>query len=323
MKMGYENIVTVASVNFNAEWGNKAANLQRMKGYIQAAADRGAKIILFPETALTGYDVKEGSIEMQLAIAETVPGPVSDELTALTGALGVYVVFGFVEKDLADPSLIYNSAMVLGPQGVIGSYRKIHPAGKESMWAKKGSEPLMFDTPWGPVGVGICYDSYCFPELIRHYSALGSRLYLNPTAVSDVKGWQELYYTTLKSRVIENGTFLISSNLVGKDLDQLYFPGGSMITGPSVDMLSTRNYAEPVEDHEELLVATLDLSLSDRARKLLTLFNDNPITGVPDWRPDMYIKMMEQVKKHPKWGGAPAAEKEAAPASEPQPALSV
>jgi len=302
--MGYENIVSVATVNFNAEWGNKAGNLERIKGYIQAAADRGAKIILFPETALTGYDVKGDSIEMQIGIAETIPGPAADGLAVMTKALGLYVVIGMIEKDATDPSLIYNSALVLGPEGVIGSYRKIHPAGKESMWAKKGSEPLMFDTPWGPVGVGICYDSYCFPELTRHYSALGSRLYLNPTAVPEIEGWQDFYYTTLKSRVIENGIFLISSNLVGPDLDSLKFPGGSMVIGPSVNMLSTRYYAEPVEQHEELLIATLDLSLADKARKLLTLFNDNPITGLPDWRPDIYVKMLEEIKRHKKWATA-------------------
>ncbi|MBB6735394.1 carbon-nitrogen hydrolase family protein [Cohnella zeiphila] len=301
--MAYENIVNVATINFNAEWGNKAGNLARMKGYIKSASERGANIILFPETALTGYNVKGDSIEMQLANAETVPGPVANELAELTRRYGVYAVIGMPERDAATGD-VYNSALVVGPEGIIGCYRKIHPAGKESMWAKKGSEPLMFDTPWGPVGVGICYDTYCFPELFRYYAALGSRLYLNPTAVSDVPGWNELYYTLLKARVLENGSFVVSSNLAGPDQD-LQFPGGSLIVGPSVTPFGTKYYAEPVENDEALLIATLDLSIADKTRKMLTLYSDNPITGIPDWRPDIYEKLLAGVKQNEKWGGKP------------------
>ncbi|THF74153.1 carbon-nitrogen hydrolase family protein [Cohnella fermenti] len=299
--MAYDNIVNVATVNFNAEWGNKAGNLARMKGYIRAAGERGANIILFPETALTGYNVKGESIEMQLADAETVPGPAANELAELSIKYGVYVVVGMPERDAATGD-VYNSALAAGPQGLIGTYRKIHPAGKESMWAKKGSEPLLFDTPWGPVGVGICYDTYSFPELFRYYAALGSRLYLNPTAVSDVHGWKEYYYTLLKARVLENGSFLVSANLVGPDKD-LQFPGGSLIVGPSVTPLGTRYYAEPVENEEALLLATLDLSIVDKTRGMLTLYNDNPITGVPDWRPDIYERLLTDLKKQNKWSG--------------------
>ncbi|GGA41165.1 carbon-nitrogen hydrolase family protein [Paenibacillus physcomitrellae] len=300
MNKSYENIVTVASVNFHAVWGDKKANLARIKGYVTAAAERGAKIILFPELALTGYNVDGESTQMQLEQAEPVPGPVSNELSELTKAYGVYVVLGFPEKDTKNPSLLYNSALVLGPEGLIGSYRKIHPAGNESLWAKKGSDPLMFETPWGPVGVGICYDSYSFPELTRHYSALGARLYLNPTAVMDVDGWEDFYYTCLKSRIIENSTFLISSNLVGPDKN-MNFPGGSFIAGPSLKLIGTQYYAEPVEQKEELLIATIDLSLSDKARGMLTLFRDNPVTGVPDWRPEIYEQLLASVKRHERW----------------------
>jgi predicted amidohydrolase len=294
-----EDIITVASVNFHAVWGDKAANLAKMKGYIKAAAKRGADIILFPETAMTGYDVKDDDPAMHLANAETIPGPSTLELAELTSMYGVYVVLGMPEKDAADVSICYNSAAVLGPEGVIGAYRKIHPAGKESLWAAKGKDPLMFDTPWGPVGVGICYDTYCFPELTRYYSALGSRLYLNPTAVSNVQGWKDLYYTQLKARSIENGAFVVSSNLVGKD-DTSFFPGGSLVLGPNLT-LGTEYYAEPIEDKEGMVIATIDLSLADSARKLLTLFNNNSITGKPDWRPDIYMRLLDSLKDTGTW----------------------
>ncbi|MFC3801568.1 carbon-nitrogen hydrolase family protein [Cohnella sp. GCM10012308] len=299
--MAYENIVTVATVNFNAEWGNKTGNLARIKEYIKAASERGAKIILFPEMALTGYNVDNDGIAMQQRDAETVPGPSSESLAEIAKLYGVYAIVGLPECD-AKSSILYNSALVVGPEGIVGCYRKIHPAGKESLWAKKGSEPLMFDTPWGPVGVGICYDTYSFPELFRYYAALGSRLYLNPTAVHNIDGWQDFYYTLLKARAIENGQFLVSSNLAGPDKDML-FPGGSLVAGPKVAGIGSTYYAEPVENDEALLLATIDLSISDKARKLLTLYNDNPITGVPDWRPDIYANLLKRLESSEKWGG--------------------
>ncbi|MDB5054626.1 MAG: 5-aminopentanamidase [Bacilli bacterium] len=236
---------------------------------------------------------------MHWTSAETIPGPATLELAELTSMYGVYVVLGMPEKDAENAGIYYNSAAVLGPEGVIGSYRKIHPAGKESIWAAKGKDPLMFDTPWGPVGVGICHDTYCFPELTRYYSALGSRLYLNPTAVSNVQGWKDLYYTQLKARSIENGAYVVSSNLVGKD-DTSFFPGGSLILGPCLT-LGTEYYAEPIEDKEGMVIATIDLSIADSARKLLTLFNNNSITGKPDWRPDIYTRMLDSLKDTETW----------------------
>ncbi|MCM2999210.1 carbon-nitrogen hydrolase family protein [Paenibacillus cellulositrophicus] len=294
-----QDIVTVAAINFHPKWGDKADNLKRMKGYVRTAAKQGADLILFPETALTGYGVKDDDPEMQRQNAETVPGESTLALAELSKEYGVYVVLGMPERDAADPDIIYNSAAVIGPEGVIGAYRKIHPAAKESLWATKGSEPLMFDTPWGPVGVGICYDSYCFPELVRYYTALGSRIYLNPTAIHNVEGWQDLYYTTLKSRSLENGTFIVSSNLVGQDYDS-YFPGGSMIVGPASHIGSEYKGA-PVEDKEAVVLATLDLS---QAGGRLPLFEHNPLTGVPDWRPDIYLHMLSGITRNGKWAGS-------------------
>ncbi|OZB94973.1 carbon-nitrogen hydrolase family protein [Paenibacillus sp. XY044] len=249
-----QDIVTVAAVNFHPKWGDKADNLKRLKGYVRTAAKQGADLILFPETALTGYGVKDDDPEMQRLNAEPVPGDSTLALAELTKEYGVYVVLGMPERDDAEPDIIYNSAAVIGPEGVIGAYRKIHPAAKESMWATKGGQPFMFDTPWGPVGVGICYDSYCFPELVRYYTALGSRMYLNPTAIHNAEGWQDLYYTTLKSRSLENGTFIVSSNLVGQDYDS-YFPGGSMIVGPA-NHIGAEYKGVPVEDKEAVVLAT-------------------------------------------------------------------
>ena len=78
----------------------------------------------------------------------------------------MYIIFGMSEKRSEDAEDLYNSAVVLGPNGLVGSYQKIHPFGTENLWCKKGEDPFIFDTEWGPIGLGICYDSY------RNWSAI-------------------------------------------------------------------------------------------------------------------------------------------------------
>jgi hypothetical protein len=90
----------------------------------------------------------------------------------------VYAVFGMPERD---GEHVYNSAAVCMPDGTVKGYRKIHLPGNEINWAERGEDPLLFNTPWGPVGVGICYDIFEYPELARYYRAMARRR-ANPCA---------------------------------------------------------------------------------------------------------------------------------------------
>ena len=288
------DIVTVACVNFRTAWGDKGSNLKRIKGYITAAVKRGADIILFPELALTGYEV-EGKAMMYKENAEIIPGPSTDEIALLTRRYGVYVVVGMSEKDKEDSRIFYNSAAVVGPEGVIGSYAKLMPASPDLKWCTKGKKPFVFDTTWGLVGVGICYDTYMFPELPRYYAALGARLYLHITALPDFEGWKEYYLNQLQARAIENMMFVASSNMVGKEFSP-NFPGASLILGPGEENHVVKCYAGPgSEDNEEMIIATIDLSEADRMRKNFQLFIENPISGTPDWRLELYKNMLKTI----------------------------
>jgi len=290
------DVLTVACVNFRTDWGNKEANLNRIKGYIEAAAKRGADIILFPETALTGYDIDE-EVKMHKENAETIPGPSTNEIAQLTRKYGVYVIVGMAEKDKDNPEIIYNSVAIVGPEGVIDSYAKIHPAFGENKWCKKGKRPVLFETPWGPVGVGICYDTTMFPELPRYYAACGARLYLHATAISFSTETQEYYLNQLKARSIENIMFVASANLVGKEVNNTFF-GTSIIVGPGQASHVNRIYAGPAsEDTEELIIATIDLGEVDRMRESYPLFRENPDSGSPDWRLKMYKKFLEKIEE--------------------------
>ena len=289
-----KDILTIASVNFHAVWGDKQSNLERIKGFIEAAAKRGADMIVFPETALTGYDWDKNP-GMHKENAETVPGPSTNEIAELTKKYGVYALFGLVEEDKDNPDTIYNSVAVSGPEGLIGSYQKMHLPFTENYWATHGDKPFMFDTPWGLVGVGICYDSYLFAELPRYYAALGARIYINATALSNFPGWKEYFLTTMKMRAIENMMFVVSSNLVGKDLNS-NFPGFSFIVGPADQFHDVRIYAGPAsEEIEELVMATIDLSKVDKMRKHYPLFSESTFSGKPDWRLSEYIEMLDDI----------------------------
>ena len=311
----YEDIVNVAVVNFRQVWGNTESNLARIKGFTKQAAKRGADIIVFPEMALTGYDNETDvpyAYKMQLRDAQTTDGDAIAEISAITKMYGVYAVFGMAERDKEKNDVVYNSVAVCGPKGFIGTYRKLHPALEEQCWCTRGNEPFMFDTQWGPVAVGICYDSYNFHELARYYAAAGARLYLNPTAVGGGPffDWKEYYMTGLKQIVNSAEIFVASSNLTGfAKIDEeaggsndnqkshgTRFGGGSIILGPGVgDKIHV--YAGDVDSEEEkVFMETIDLSLATRRN-----FKVDSITGRPDYRPDLYIKLNQKLLETEFW----------------------
>lgn len=285
--------MSIAIVNFSVKSGDKATNLKRIGEFVEEAAHQGANLILFPEMSLTGYDYYiDDSVknENKLELAETVPGEATDYISELTKQHKLYAVFGMPEREI-EGGHIFNSAAVAGPEGFIGVYRKIHPYDKENKWCVQGDKPFMFNTPWGPIGIGICYDTYHFPELMRYYAWKGCRLYLNLTAVIRETvvedALQEGYLIYLKSGVLMNHIFIASSNLVGLDLKNT-FGGGSILLGPQVVSNDTIAYSScyggDIEcDYERMYISKIDLALAKR-----TIFENNPYTAKPAFRPDLY-----------------------------------
>jgi predicted amidohydrolase len=292
------DVMNVAVVNFKAETGNKKNNLKRIVDFSVAAAKRGADLVLFPELCLTGYDffVNENiSLSEKVSMAETIQGPSCAEIAEAAKKHGIYVVFGMGERLEENADIIYNSAVAIGPDGVIGSYQKIHPFDSENNYFVKGETPFLFDTPWGPVSVGICYDTYQFPELMRYYVSKGSRLYLNPTAVIEEipkegsrQAFINYYAPTLEYGVLCNTIFIASANLTGYD-DVNYFGGGSAVIGPKITPFFETDvtyYAGNKDNVQEgISIATVDLSLAKRR-----LMDETGAAGEPDYRPDLYRK---------------------------------
>lgn len=298
--MKYESdIITVAVVNFKLKAGKKEQNVSRILDFSRSAAKRGADMIVFPEMCTVGYDffVDESIPRKEKEdISEPIDGPTCKRIVEVAKQNEIYIVVGMAEKD-KDTGELYNIAFVAGPEGAIGAYRKIHPWDFENSWCKKGDTPFMFDTKWGPISVGICYDTYHFPELMRHYANQGSRLYLNPTAIledytttSNSKGSKNYYALTLEYGALTNGIFVASANLAGRD-NFSYFGGGSCIIGPKIQNgaeIEVAYYAGDVDNVQAgMFLETLDLSLATRG-----IFKDNKYVGAPDYRPEVYKKFL-------------------------------
>lgn len=297
------DILNIAVVNFHAFWGDKRRNLQRIVEYTEAAGKRGAEMIVFPETALTGYDDAPGerADKMQTLAAETIPGPATEAVAKITRQFGMYAVFGMPERSRTDKETVYNSAAIVSPDGSARSYRKMHLSASEGQWSRPGDQPCLLDTPWGPVGVSICYDTYCFPELLRYYRAKGARLCLNVTACSELECQRVAARLSIPSSAYVNYMFIASANLCGRDRSS-WFHGGSCVVGP---MENRRGAGEPYvyvgkmfdtpgSDIPGVLMGTVDLSNTESGTEI-PLFQVNPAFGRPDYRPEIYRRMLDDV----------------------------
>lgn len=299
-----KDIMNIAVVNFKAAWGDKAVNLNRIAGYCEAAGKSGADFIVFPETALTGYENDAGkprSEKMHTRLAETIPGPATDAIAEYAKKYNMYVVFGMAEKESEDSDVVYNSAAIIYPDGRTESYRKIHLPFDESEWAVRGDRPVLIDTPWGPVGVTICYDTYCFPELIRYYRAMGARLCLNVTACPDAPCTSGAARLTIPAYAYINYMYIASSNMCGMERNS-YFIGGSSVVGPDpsggdAHVYLGKTFGEDESAEPSLIMGSIDLALADLYAQI-PIFRNNPVIDDMDWRAELYAKMFLDAKKN-------------------------
>jgi len=285
----YQDTVTIAVVNFEPVIGpggpDKAATLEKIKALTIKAANQGANIIVFPETALTSYTGFPP--EQASALAETIPGPATDAIQKIAAQYNVYVCFGLIESR---GNKLYNSAPIIGPTGVLSVYSKVHPFKPAEPWATPGSEYPLALTPWGPIGVGICYDDFCFPEVARIYAVKGARILLHPTAFpefADATDYRDFWLTALGARAIDNHLFVAGANLVGIE-GPLTFFGYSNILGPKPGQMNYHIYAGPLGTKEEMVMATLNLaSLENLGIGTKTVFEDR--------RPSTYLALVSGV----------------------------
>jgi predicted amidohydrolase len=273
----FEKVVTVGCVNFSPVWGEKKPTLEKIEANVIEAAAQGVDIVVLPELALTGAAAcvacrAEGqACERHLEMAETVPGPSTEHVAELAREHDVYVVFGLPERDSSDPRVLYNAAAVVGPEGIIGVYRKVHlgtlPWVTEGIVFRPGLSLPIFPTRFGPIGVQICYDFWFNPELTRILALKGARLVLNAAGTFAGPGKRDYAVNTTCVRAQENLVYAATANLCGGPGVAAYgadhleeeladaFLGHSVIAGPAFPRFN-HVYAE-AGDGEELITATL------------------------------------------------------------------
>ncbi len=274
--MGDQETVSVACINFHTAWGDKAANLAKMKVFTADAAKQGNNIIVFPELALSGYECSADmhgetkSCRMHREAAETIPGPATEEMAALAKELDVYIILGMPEQDKNNADRRYIASVVIAPEGILGSYRKLHPAPwprfTESICFSAGDEVPVWKTRYGTLGVLICYDFYFFPELARIMVLKDATLLINTTASAAGPG--KPYYLVQQTgcRATENLVYAASANLVGKERTKTFY-GHSVIAGPHHPRPAFV-FAEGGQ-REEIVSATLSFPRLSAYRELL------------------------------------------------------
>lgn len=242
--------VKVAGVQFKGVLGDVSANTKRAVELVHEAAAAGAKIITFPELFSTGYNLRVLGYEFR-NLAQTVEGETITALRQAAKELGVYIIAPIaLQKTM--PGVVYNSAVTIDDKGeVISIYDKNHLCGGEKLYFAKGHAYPVYDTPYGRVGVMICYDAG-FPEVARILALQGVEILLCPSAwcYPDV----DLWHINMPCRALENSVYLVAVNRVGEEEYDMRHAGASMICDPRGRIL-----AELDNENEGIVYAELDL----------------------------------------------------------------
>jgi predicted amidohydrolase len=265
----------IAGVQMDCRLGEMPANLKVVRQELHRAADLGVRLIVFPECALTGYGFS--SKEEALPHAQPLPGPATEMLARDCRQRGVFVIAGLVE--LADNGALFNSCLLVGPQGYIGSYRKIHlPFMGVDRFATPGDRPFAVHDLGGLlVGINICYDG-SFPESARVLTVLGADLVVLPT------NWPTGALGTIplsQARALENHIFYAAVNRVGEERG-FRFIGRSRLVDCEGRLL-----AEGRTDEPDLIVAEID-PLVARQKRVVKVPGEHEVDRVGDRRPEMY-----------------------------------
>lgn len=243
--------IKVASVNMEGGF-DKNSNIQKLVKIIECAANEGVKLLVTPEQYVHGYlDNLAGPLTGEIIYhhrhnAELIPEGESVKIIAETAQKHqIYVVFGMTERDKITDSIIYNTAVLVGPEGYIGKYRKVHQPVDEKHIFTAGTDLPVFDTQIGKIGIGLCVDKY-FPETVREMALKGAEIVCFLCAWEGYVGEKPEHagyilgdkFDVLDSvRAMENQIWIITSNRVGLTNGGQYY-GHSKIVDPDGYILS-------------------------------------------------------------------------------------
>src|SRR3979490_305785 len=214
----------VAVAQIEPQLAEKERNLDACLARMDEAATAGAQLLVLPECAIPGYMFD--SADEALPYAEEIPGPTTETLERECRRLGLHVVCGLLERD---GDALRNTAVIVGPSGRIGTYRKTHlPFLGVDRFVTPGDALPVFETPLGRIGIEICYDLR-FPEVTRTLALKGADIVAHPTNFPMAAKIQTELITV--ARAAENRIYLLTANRVGKERSG-EFCGWSQIVDP-------------------------------------------------------------------------------------------
>jgi N-carbamoylputrescine amidase len=293
-KQESESIVKIAGIQIQGTV-EKQKNLEKAQRMARIAAERGAKMICFPELFQTPWFPMDIRPE-NFSLAEEVPGPTTALMQQLAKEMEAVFILPLFEKD--PRGRYFNTAAVVDADGrLVGKYRKIHvpqiPLWEEKAYFQPGDLGFpIFDTRFGRVGIQICWDNF-FPEGARILALKGAQAIFAPTAAAFAS--QEKWEKVICASAAMNGVFILRVNRVGKEPKQ-HFYGRSFCASPEGELIDPPSGAQ-----EGVVLTEIDLSEIERTRRVWTFMRDR--------RPEVYGEMLRKEEKVPTTEHAEGTEK--------------
>jgi len=274
-----EEKIKIALAQISCKREDKAENLKKIEKTMIKAKKQDTDLVIFPELSLTGYIVRDQIYEL----AETIPGPSTKIIENIAKKTETHIVFGMPELSPKTHATIYNTAVLVGPKGFIGKYRKMylptHSVFEEKRYFRPGHQAAVFDTELGKIGLIICYDIF-FPEVSRLTRLNGAQLIV---CISASPATRRAFFETLTvARAMENTAFLAYVNLAGIE-DGLQFWGGSRLVGPNGKILVQAKY-----DDDDFVMCDVDYA---DIRSVETF-----VPTLRDLRPELFDELKSQAK---------------------------
>jgi len=284
---------------------DKEISLSSTEQKVRSAAKNGAQLVVLQELHATHYFCQTEDTAL-FDLAETIPGPTSNRLSALAKSLNIVIVGSIFEKRAS--GIYHNTAVVIESDGSIaGTYRKMHIPDDPGFYEKfyftpgdpkenrpsntlceSGFKPI--ETSVGTLGVLVCWDQW-YPEAARLMALAGAQLLIYPTAI----GWDtndtvdeqqrqlDAWVTVQRGHAIANNLPVIAPNRVGYEPDPsghtngIQFWGNSFICGPQGELLSQAD-----SKNEENLLVDIDMERSENIRRIWPYFRDRRIDAYDD-----------------------------------------
>ena len=272
----------LACVQMEPRVGEKHGNVVRSIEYIEEAAKNGASLVVLPELTNTGYVFADR--EEAFSLAEDLPtGETAQAWADVAQRLGVHIVAGIAERE---GKRLYNSAIFVGPSGLVGIYRKLHLWDHEHLFFESGNRGVpVFDTPLGRISIAICYDGW-FPEVYRLAAAQGADIVCVPTNWVPMRGQSAdrpaMATTLTMAAAHSNGLIVACANRIGTERGQPFIGQSLIVSGDGSPLAGPASH-----DQEEILYAAIDL-LRTRSGRTLNAFNH----VLRDRRTDVYDTML-------------------------------